>query len=204
MNKFEEQIIALAGMFQAGYLVREVARAGSTHGEIFEHSINSVLKLDSHSVSDVYDGLAGVKTGIEILASLYSPETKARDMEISQYVLGIAYLERKLMKNGELLNTLKAGIERANAQSETYSSVHENVIANLASTYQDTISTLQPRIVVAGEQTYLSDTANANKIRALLLALMRSAVLWRQLGGRRWHLLFKRSKIMRAAKMLTS
>jgi len=202
MNAFEQQVIALAGMFQAGSLVREVARTGSAKPATFEYSINSVLKLDSHSVEETYGGIAGVEQGINILANLYTPETKQRDMEISQYVLGIAYLERKLMKNNNLLDKLKSGIENASAQSEIFSSTHENVIANLASTYQETISTLQPRIVVAGEQTYLSETGNANKIRALLLALMRSAVLWRQLGGRRWHLLFRRARLMRTAKAL--
>ncbi|MDH5230485.1 MAG: DUF489 family protein, partial [Gammaproteobacteria bacterium] len=79
---------------------------------------------------------------------------------------------------------------------------HENVVANLAGIYTDTISTIPPRIVVSGEQGYLNNTENANKVRALLLALMRSAILWKQKGGRRWHVLLKRGKIMAAAKNL--
>ena len=204
MNKFEQQVMALAGMFQAGYLVREIARNGKADKPVIEHSINSVLKLDSQSVAEIYDGLSGINLGLNILSTLYSPSTKQRDIEISQYVLGIAYLERKLIKDSTLIKRLRSGIESANAQSEIYSPTHENVIANLASTYQETISTLLPRIIVSGEPEYLQDANNANKIRTLLLALMRSAVLWHQLGGRRWHLLFKRNKIMKIAHILSS
>jgi high frequency lysogenization protein len=45
---------------------------------------------------------------------------------------------------------------------------------------------------VTGNPTYLQNTATADKVRALLLAGIRAAILWRQVGGQRWHLLFKR------------
>ena len=59
--------------------------------------------------------------------------------------------------------------------------------------YQDTISTLGPKIMVSGEQPHLSNERNANKVRALLLAGIRSAVLWKQCGGSRWQFLFGRN-----------
>lgn len=40
------------------------------------------------------------------------------------------------------------------------------------------------------------------KIRALLLAGVRSAVLWRQVGGRRWQLFLWRNKFAKLAKKL--
>jgi high frequency lysogenization protein len=39
-------------------------------------------------------------------------------------------------------------------------------------------------------------------VRTLLLAGLRSAVLWRQLGGGRFDLMFGRKKIMREAEAL--
>ncbi|MEK7758734.1 MAG: DUF489 family protein, partial [Pseudomonadota bacterium] len=48
----------------------------------------------------------------------------------------------------------------------------------------------------------LSNPAIADKVRAALLAGIRSAVLWRQLGGRRWQLLFSRGKLARTAAEL--
>ncbi|MDH5729104.1 MAG: high frequency lysogenization protein HflD [Gammaproteobacteria bacterium] len=199
---YQEQIIALAGMFQAGCLVRQIAREGRCEQAAYEASLRSLLDLNAVSTEAVYGGLEGVRLGLDVLSTLYKAETKIRDLEVSQYVLAIAHLEKKLAKQPKLLSAISNGIERAQAQAESFSPTHENVIANLAGIYTDTISTIPPRIVVSGEQGYLNNTENANKVRALLLALMRSAILWKQKGGRRWHVLLKRGKIMAAAKNL--
>ncbi len=197
-----DQIMALAGMFQAAELVRQIAREGRAERQAFENSIRSILTLDAPSTEAVYGGLCHVRLGLEILSTLYEREHKPRDLELTQYVLGIAHLEKKLRKQPRLLESIRSGIERVQSQTQSLDLLHEDVIANLASIYSDTISTLQPRIVVSGEQGYLNDSGNADKVRALLLALMRSAVLWQQKGGGRWQLLFSRAKIMRAAESL--
>jgi high frequency lysogenization protein len=56
--------------------------------------------------------------------------------------------------------------------------------------------------MVAGEQRHLSDPENADRIRAVLLAGIRSAVLWRQCGGVRWKLLFHRGRLQQEARRL--
>ena len=43
----------------------------------------------------------------------------------------------------------------------------------------------------------------ADLIRALLLAGIRSAFLWRQLGGRRWKLLFRRRRLLALSRELS-
>jgi high frequency lysogenization protein len=95
-----------------------------------------------------------------------------------------------------MLAQISDGIERARQQAAVFTTTHENVIANLAGLYSDTISTLKPRILVNGDPTWLNDTQNVQKIRALLLAAIRSAVLWRQSGGTRLQLLFSRKKYL--------
>jgi high frequency lysogenization protein len=77
-------------------------------------------------------------------------------------------------------------------------------LANLAGCYSETISTLSPRIVVLGEHGHLSNPDVANTVRALLLAAIRSAVLWRQCGGNRLQLLFGRRKLIAEAQRLLS
>jgi len=49
--------------------------------------------------------------------------------------------------------------------------------------------------MVNGDQEYLSRPDIVNKIRACLLAGIRSAILWKQCGGTRWKFLFYRKKI---------
>jgi high frequency lysogenization protein len=62
-----------------------------------------------------------------------------------------------------MLKTIFTGIERARAQSEHFGLLHENVLANLGDIYHSTISTLQPRIMVNGEQEYLSSPISSIK-----------------------------------------
>ena len=189
-------------MFQAAYLIQEIANTGATNQQAFEASIKSVVKTEWSSTEDVYGGLEGVQFGLDLIADLFSKENKARDMEIARYVLGIVYLEKKLRKRPELDKKLMAGIDRAAAQSESFGILHENVIANLADVYAESISLIEPKIMVAGDPSYLTNTHYSNKIRALLLALMRSTILWLQKDGSRWHLILQRKKVIELAKQV--
>ena len=44
--------------------------------------------------------------------------------------------------------------------------------------------------------SHLQVSSNAARIRALLLAGIRSARLWRQLGGSRWQMVFSRRRLL--------
>ena len=49
--------------------------------------------------------------------------------------------------------------------------------------------------MVSGEHMHLSKPENANRIRALLLAGIRAAVLWRQSGGNWFSLMLRRKSL---------
>jgi len=72
----------------------------------------------------------------------------------------------------------------------------------IASLYTKTISTLSPRIVINGRPQYLQIDRTVNWIRTLLFAGLRSAVLWKQLGGGRFNLMFGRKKMLEQAQTL--
>ncbi len=91
-----------------------------------------------------------------------------------------------------MLEELSNRLNKIESQFDFFTLDHENTIAKIGHLYKDTISTLGPKIIVSGEQPYLSNETNANKVRALLLAGIRSAVLWNQCGGSRWQILFGR------------
>ncbi len=74
--------------------------------------------------------------------------------------------------------------------------------SKIAALYTQTISTLTPRIVVNGRPQYLQVERTVNWIRTLLFAGLRSAVLWRQLGGGRFSMLFGRKKMLEQAQSL--
>lgn len=188
------QTIALAGIAQAAILVQQLATQGSADQQAMAASIGSVLKIDSGGVADIYGGLSGLRLGFSQLDGQITGN-KPPDRDQARYAASIVFLERKLTDRKEMLATVQNGIRAAHAQSEHFGVLHENVLANLGDLYQRTISTLQPRIMVNGDPAYLSRPETANKIRALLLAGIRSAVLWRQCGGSRWKFIFYRGKI---------
>jgi high frequency lysogenization protein len=194
LKSITNQTIALAGIAQVSVLVQQVATTGTCDQQAMTASIGSLLKINSDSVADVYGGLAGLKLGFDQLNGQITDE-KRPDRDQARYAAALVFLERKLSGRKDLLDIIAKGITKAEVQNEQFGLLHENTLANLADIYVQTISTLQPRIMVNGDQSYLSRTDTANKIRALLLAGVRSALLWRQCGGSRWKFIFYRNKI---------
>lgn len=201
-HDINERTLAFAGIFQGAALVQQIARTGQPDSDAFSHSIASILKLSANSTLEVFDGVNGVQLGLQTLISHLSNKRNVNDMEIARYIVSLLYLERRLMKSPETLQRLADGIVVAQGQSEMFGLTHSNVVANLANLYLENISPLGPRIIVAGEQGILQASDNANKVRASLLAGIRAAVLWRQLGGNRWQLLFSRGAMLNAAKQM--
>jgi high frequency lysogenization protein len=201
LNTITNQTIALAGIAQAAALVQQLATTGTADPTAMEASIASVLKIDSDSVIDVYGSLSGLKLGLEQL-NVQMTGYKIVNPEQARYSASLVFLENQLSGRKDLLKLIQIGITKAQAQSEHFGSLHENVLANLGEIYQSTISTIQPRIMVNGEQEYLSRSDIANKIRACLLAGIRSAILWKQCGGTRWKFLFFRKKIQAELQIL--
>lgn len=191
--------LALAGVFQAASLVKQLARTGRLDQAAFLASIQTIFKVDVENAAEVYEAPEHLSVGLKELIRLFTNNKLPKDPEIARYVFSLLYLEKKLSKNVKMLHQLRIGIERASMQATLFSPTHDNVMANLASLYTDTLSTFNFRIHVAGNPLYLNQTHNVNKVRALLLAGVRSAVLWQQLGGRQWQLLIARTNILDSA-----
>ena len=207
-GSFQDQILALAGIFQSAQLAQQLARTGRAEPDAFRASIRSLLDIDAPDVSAVYGGQSGVRLGLDLLRTKLGGRSGKSDVEIARYVVALMHLEGSLRKNPAMQETIRSGIETAQTQMKFFASdaaaddVHPALIEKLAGLYSETISTLTPRIMVNGEHGHLSNPANAARVRAVLFAGIRSTVLWRQLGGRRWRLLFSRARIVRTATEL--
>jgi high frequency lysogenization protein len=206
LNTITNQTIALAGISQACLLVQQLANTGTADSLAVETSLNSILKIDSDSVIDIFGSLEQLKPGLLQLKEQLSARTIA-DPEQARYAASLVFLEKQLSNRPEMLNKVFIGIETAQAQSESESFggvTHENVLAKLGDLYHSTISTLQPRIMVNGKEEFLAQPNTVNKIRSLLLAGIRSTLLWRQCGGARWKFLFFRKKLQDEIDFLLS
>ncbi len=198
-TQYQDRVMALAGMFQATSLVSRIAGQGIIDAAPFAASIDSIFTMDADTMENVYGGVANLKTGLNVICRQLGQTKEPVDKDVTSYTVGLIHLEHKLLKNRPMLDTLSEGIRAAQTTTDMFHSTHSNIIARLADIYSKTISTLGPRIMVHGEPVHLNNPENANRIRALLLAGVRSTVLWRQKGGGRLNLLLARKRILRIA-----
>ncbi|MFW5969087.1 MAG: high frequency lysogenization protein HflD [Halofilum sp. (in: g-proteobacteria)] len=197
-----DQTLALAGIMHATWLVRQVARQERVDQEQLAIALRPVFELEPDSVAAVYGDAAARHSMLTVLRSQLGGGDAGRDMEATRYAATLMHLERKLVKRNDLMQQLRDGIEQARTQFDHFGITHENLIGRLADLYSETISTLRPQIMVQGDASTLTNPTNANRIRALLLAGMRSAVLWRQSGGSRLRLILGRQRLIQAAEEL--
>lgn len=202
MEKLRDKTLALAGVFQSAALVHQFANTGNMDIHDMSTCINSTLELNPLTTLSVYGKLENLRTGLHTLIQYLGEQPGQRDANVARYVISLLHLQRKLRKRRDLLDAVADGIQRARKQSEIFGLTHDNVIANLAGIYTETVSTIPPKIMVSGDSSILSNPDNANKIRAMLLSGIRSAVLWSQLGGKRWQILFSRRIFIEQAKHL--
>ncbi|UYZ84101.1 high frequency lysogenization protein HflD [Entomomonas sp. E2T0] len=196
MTKQQEQLIALGAIFTAALQVDKLARTGLVDEPVVKCLINSLLVIDPQSTLDVYGGNdSELVDGYHFLCR-FLERNSGISREALRYGLSLILLERKLSSNSAMLNTISTRLEQIRSKVEHFGIMHDNVTAACGALYEETISTFNHRIQVMGDVSYLQQPNAAAQIRTLLLAGIRSAMLWHQLGGRRWQLLFKRKKLL--------
>lgn len=200
-NTFENQTLAFAGICQAASLVQQVARHGTiADKDPLSTMLNSILVTDAEQSADIYGGHPSLALGYQTMVDQLGNNDSRKNAELTRYLVGIIALERKLAKRRDLMAMLGERINQVKRQRHHFELLDEQVLANFASIYSDIVSPIGPRIQVAGNPTYLQQTPVQHQIRALLLAGIRSAVLWRQLGGKRRHILLARKRLVTQAQ----
>ena len=197
MTPLQEQITALGGVFQAAALVDKLAHSGQVSDAALAYMLKTLLVRNPETTLDVYGGDdLGLRDGYKLLLAVLERETDNLPRESLRYVVSMLSLERQFSRRDDLLEIAGKRIPKIEQQVELYGISSDNIASSFGSLYQDTISTFKQRIQVHGDMRFLQQEATAAKVRALLFAGIRSARLWRQLGGRRWHLLTKRGSML--------
>lgn len=200
-----EQTLTLAAICQIAYWVQKFSRSGQIENSELECLLNSVMITSPDNTLEVYGGdISNLKQGLKTLVDHLGNQSNNKDPELTRYVVSLLSLERRLSKQPKKMAALGERIEQCERQLAHYEITSDTLISSIASIYSDLISPLGTPIQVAGEPSILKQPANQHKIRALLLAGIRSAVLWRQVGGKRRNILFTRSKIVKNAQDLLS
>lgn len=198
-----DQTLAFAGMLQAGELVRQVATSGMCSQHAAEASIASIFSMSPETTADVYGGTGGARMGLRVAVELFSGRAKQESLHALNYAMALGKLAGRLRKDRQRQTELGRELELIEpVWRETEGHLDDSVISQLADVYQRHVSTLKLRITVNGRPEYLKQTEKVSLIRSLLLAGLRSGILWQQLGGRHWRLVFQRKKMLKEANAL--
>jgi len=199
MTPLQEQLVALGAVFAAAALVDRIARGEQVGESTLASLLGSLLVRDPKTTLEVYGGDDfGLQGGYRALQGMLERDPQSLQRDTLRYALATMALERKLAQRTDLLDLIGSRLNQIEQQVKLFGQTHENVIASCAALYQDSLGTFRQRIQVHGDMRTLERPANAAKVRALLLVGIRSARLWRQLGGRRWQLLLARRKLLQA------
>jgi len=198
--------LALAGICQAAHLVQQLAHQGQCQPDALNVSLRSVIDLNPGSTLAVFgNDEANLSLGLEtLMAVLNSSSRQGMGAELTRYTLSLMVLERKLSGNKSALDTLAQRIGQLDRQLAHYELGSETITSAMAAIYVDVVSPLGPRIQVTGSPAVLQNPLLQSKVRATLLAGIRAAVLWQQVGGGRFQLMLSRQRLLREAKTILS
>ena len=192
----DDRVLALAGLAQALRQVRRIAETGQADAAVLATSLDSVFRIDAATPEDIYGGAREVRPGLLLLRDYLS--NQGSDTQLPKLALAVTQLERRFSADDAVGEAVHEGILAIKPRAEQLGSSHPEVLSALGSLYADTVSHLRPKVMVQGNPHYLGQADIVAEIRAILLAALRSAVLWRQMGGSAWDIFLRRRAMQQA------
>ena len=191
-NAVDYASLALAGVAQAAALVHAIANGRPIDTAAREATLAAVLTHRAQEFNEIFPNPSDFRLGTRNLCKAL--EGQEVTPEVARYTLQLMDLAKRLRRSPRLSARL----------GELLDALQKPDVADLANVYQETISKLGKRVQVTGDPDLLRQDRVADSIRAQLLAGVRFAWLWQQLGGRRWHLILRRRSLLLALQSLTA
>ena len=199
-QELKNETISLGAIYQACNEIKKIAWQGEINNNIIEPLINSVYQTTSEEIEDVFISIKRLNSGLDFLRRQLVGDAFSRDGEVSRYFEAIGILVKNLNKKDEVLNKLRTELTKQSMSiNEDNLDQHALFLSEL---YLSTISKVEPRIIVNGDNKYLTDKKNAAMIRSLLLCAIRSYILWQQSGGSKFRIFIFKKKIAELAVKL--
>jgi len=202
MSAATDRTLALAGVFGAAALVDEVAKRADPDAAPIEVALAPLFRFEAPDVLAVYGAQQHLKLGLATLERVLGEPQGEDDALVLRYALGLLHFERIYSRDAALQDELRSALRRAQLATDAEGLGGDALLATLADAWTKTLGAIRPRIMISGDPQRLQRKHTVDLVRALLLAGLRSAVLWRQLGGSRWSLLFGRRTLRREARRL--
>ena len=199
-QELKNETISLGAIYRACNEIKKIAWRGEINNNIIEPLINSVYQTTSEEIEDVFISIKRLNSGLDFLRRQLVGDAFSRDGEVSRYFEAIGILVKNMNKKDDVLNKLRTELNKQSMPiNEDNLDQHALFLSEL---YLSTISTVEPRIIVNGDNKYLTDKKNAAMIRSLLLCAIRSYILWQQSGGSKFRIFIFKKKIAELAVKL--
>ena len=199
-RELKNETISLGAIYQACNEIKKIAWQGEVNNNIIEPLINSVYQTTSEEIEDVFISIKRLNSGLDFLRRQLVGDAFSRDGEVTRYFEAIGILVKNMNRKDEVLNKLRTELTKQSLPiNEDNLDQHALFLSEL---YLSTISTVEPRIIVNGDNKYLTDKKNAAMIRSLLLCAIRSYILWQQSGGSKFRIFIFKKKIAELAVKL--
>jgi high frequency lysogenization protein len=196
----KDRVLALAGLLQSIRLVQQMANNGEAETRALAAVVESLFRFDADSTEEIYGGASELAPGLRrVVAQLDGSD---RDAVQTRMAMNVLHLERRFMASAGTADKLRRRLEETQRDRQPWEPTHPAVLSRLGELYADLISPLGPRVMVQGNPVYLSQPGVVAEVRAALLAALRSAGWWRQLGGSYWDLLLSRRRMVETAMEL--
>lgn len=195
----KDRALALAGLLQAVHLVQQMAQTGQAESKPLAACIDSLFRFEAETPEAVFDGAIKLEPGLQRLVNQLEGGA-GRDAALTRMAMTVLHLERRFMRQHGAVEAVRAGLEDIGRQHAHWGPTHPTVLARLGELYAKELSPIGPRVLVQGNPVYLGQPDLVGEVRATLLAAVRAAVLWRQLGGSYWDFLFGRRALVQSAR----
>jgi high frequency lysogenization protein len=164
-------------------------------------SMRSLLILNPKTIDDIYGGVRQVAFGLEEMEH-FKQDVFTRQGQVLGYFINITRLARQLYKSEHthIREAVLKGLKQARRKymptlSTTRDVENMEFYEHINDLYLSTISKLPQRISLFGDPQRLRVPAVKHKLRSLLMAAIRSAVLWQQYGGNMPRLIMERKQL---------
>lgn len=195
--------LALAGVAQVARLVQQLAWQGHCDQDAMKTSINSLFIVDPTTTISVYGSDEScLRLGLDsLIATLHSRGEQAVTAELKRYLLTLLIQAPAIQQNQTAFSLLTRKIAHYAEAHHEYPPDARHTISGMAELYTTLIRHCNIEFKISGS-TALDDPWIQQQIRAVLLAGIRSVILWRQSGGTKMQLLYARKPLVNQAKNL--
>lgn len=196
-RELKNETIALGAIYQASNEIKKIAWEGIITKNIVQPLIYSIYQTTSEDIEDIYLNTKRLNPGLDFLRKQLVGDAFSKDAEVTRYFEAIGILVKNMKKNEKVILSLRD--ELSNSSKEVREDNLDDHAETLSKLYLRTVSKVEPRIIVNGDNKHLTDSKNASMIRALLMSAIRSYILWQQSGGSKLRIFLFRKKIAELA-----